>query len=1195
MSNPSNLYAEKVFSEHPLSLWSLDDKIDYVSLISEAQRNLATGWTITGATATTSSEISGQPFRSSAITKLEGSVPSGATASIIAKGPSLINFDDMSNDLGTFSVGCYVYVQSLNAQSISIGYEYVNLASETVQELKTFNVSLFNRWVFVSETFDVKVGSAVIKPVIKIISNAGGTQTSDYVYYVNGLTVGQWAEEFNVTSLGVTPIDTPAGIAIEQTGGIATPSYGSFSDYGYYLSSNINYGSLLAKNSSFPLVFGSSNSTCLFPGPVGSPSLIFPGKGFLNNTGKYKDYTVEFWTRITCDSLTAKKIFGPISSSDGIYVEGGFITIVVGDNFGSYFVGEWFRPMLVDFKVIKDSASLLINGEEVISLSYKTEDLDLPEEYDVDGKNQDWLAFYSFADVTPIHVDCFGIYPYSVAPTVAKRRFVYGQGVGSQENTNLSYGGTSSFIDYTFADYTSNYNYPDYASWQQGTFDNLSTTASSITTPDYKLPEIFLQSKTIKNLYDDNKIIQDEDNNFITFRPNSSWNSKQCYLNFSNFDVLSDEVHAIYAVIKINEDDLTEQTIIEIKNKVNANRFSIRKNGANIDYYLTYNGVEEEILMGQEFTVGTKFAVGIDIESIVSEFGGNVASFFGNRNGLTIYFGGDDSGQRTFTGYLYSLGFSTLFNKTQIADHFLTNGTADIDAGDELLSHTASYTILPLMDYGKFFLDIGVSGYWEDYVPLSYFAQYVKDSSGEDFYEIDFLQFNIGYPSPSQLTERETTSVWTYSDLYSDYKNPTQKTYAQIDDKFYTGWNDYEDLSQKSIKYYEYDTSAANIQSYITFQYIENGSNLLDNNFVNTVKADQSRIVDLDNHTNWSTTKFQVVDNTIIYPTKTVDFNELAVVLHLNLSVRGILTKQLKLKKVQFASQAFNDNSFNPIGTRFGTNIFPYKKSGIYYDYKSKNPFSIYKDNTPYLYMSRNSGIEVRGTDTSDRGISMPVNENKASSYKIGAMQLWTRYDGDKFPISPTKIFEIDYKTDAIQFYMIADGNSRKRARVYAINKNTGEEFSGLSYYVNGLLVREPVITVKEWSVLGVGFSSDINFDSKLGNINLSGPMIFNNITYYQSNSLQQVQSILPRPWAKVKSDNNVNLDWEYWDNSFSWNGMLVLGTYDVYGVDPGYVYRAYVGTNKTIFDDSYGLSVNPDKINIYSAINWSTNTTSAV
>ena len=50
MTNPSNLYAEKIYAEHPLVLWALDDKVDYIGLISEAQRNLTTLWTPTNAT-----------------------------------------------------------------------------------------------------------------------------------------------------------------------------------------------------------------------------------------------------------------------------------------------------------------------------------------------------------------------------------------------------------------------------------------------------------------------------------------------------------------------------------------------------------------------------------------------------------------------------------------------------------------------------------------------------------------------------------------------------------------------------------------------------------------------------------------------------------------------------------------------------------------------------------------------------------------------------------------------------------------------------------------------------------------------------------------------------------------------------------------------------------------------------------------
>ena len=141
-------------------------------------------------------------------------------------------------------------------------------------------------------------------------------------------------------------------------------------------------------------------------------------------------------------------------------------------------------------------------------------------------------------------------------------------------------------------------------------------------------------------------------------------------------------------------------------------------------------------------------------------------------------------------------------------------------------------------------------------------------------------------------------------------------------------------------------------------------------------------------------------------------FNDLAIVYNLEFNVRGILSKPVLLNKLQLASQAFNDNSFNPIGTRFGVDLFPYKRSGIYYDYKSKNPFTIYKGSTPYLYLTKDSGVQVRGDIVSleSRGISLPINQALSSDYLISAVQMWVKYSEDEFPAVPTELFEIVYK-----------------------------------------------------------------------------------------------------------------------------------------------------------------------------------------
>jgi len=1211
MANPSNLYAEKIFSEHPLALWALDQTVDYISLFDLDYQDIQNFWTVSGATASLETSDVDAPFSTVEVNKLLGTVPAGATADIVCISPELVNFSDLNTDLGTFCVGAHIYVDSVHINSISIGFEYTDTTTASVvQKLKTYENLTENSWVFVSQTSEIVSENTTLRVVIKITSETGGATSSDYLYYINGISVGQWSEEFNYQSLGVVPISMPATIALTSDQVIPSPAYGVSGENAYHIVSD---NSLFAKNTSIPLVYGASNITTLRANPSGEPSLIVPGKGFLNKVGQYKDYTVEFWARINSDSPTSKKIFGPIASEDGVYVDNGFLTLVIGKNFSSHFVGEWFRPMLIQIRLIRNAASLILNGEEIISLTIETDNLELPEEYNQSNKNQDWLGFYAYDDITPIDIDCVAIYSYQVPINVAKRRWVYGQGVISPEGINSSYGGTSAFIDYSFADYTANYSYPDFAEWQQGSFDNLTTTAKVLRTPEYELPEIFLSDKTLTELYEDNKSIQNsvsgpiDDETFITFRPNSSWNTKTCYLNFDNFNILNTKVDCFYGVFS-NHNLNSNQTLFKIYNSLNNNYFSIQQNQNVITYNLYYNGVNQVIYTSEVIESHQLFSAGINIELLIETFGGNVSTFFGSRNSLKVYIGGDGSLSKTFLGKMYSVGFATTKNTTLISDYFNSEGIAIFDdmsvsgiTEEEnaiaLFNHLSSYTLLPIENYDSYFLDIGVSGSWQDYLPLSYFAQFVTNDVGNQFYDLDFLQFNVGVPSPTSLIENETVSAWTYADLYQNYFQPTQQTYYQFDNQLLTGWNNYEDANQEAVKTYEYDTTDSAVRCYLTFQYIEDGANLLDSDFTITQPVLRDSIIDVNEYENWETTKFEVVNNAIVYPSKTVDFNDLAIVYHLEFKVRGILHKPILLNRLQLASQAFNDNSFNPVGTRFGVDLFPYKRSGIYYDYKSKNPFTIYKGTTPYLYLTKDSGIQVRGDILSleDRGISLPINQALSSDYLVSAVQLWLRYSEDEFPPVPTELFEIIYKEDTFKFYIVADSDTGSRARVFAKSLSTGQIVDDFQYYWNGLEVREPVFTSKEWGVLGIFFSTALNFDEFLGSININGPVLFNNVAYYQANNLQQIQGTVTRPWLRVKTEDAINFTWSYWQTNKTWYETLVIGSSNLYGVSPGDIYRAYLGTNKIIFDDESGLSVDSDKMQIYQDVTWSTTVASAL
>ncbi len=1238
MPSPSNLYAEKIFAEHPLGLWALDDTSDYVSLIDEDVRDISS-WTVTGGTAELST-FSEEPFPSSHVTKLTGNL-ANEDGQISCISDFLFNFNQLDYSLATFSIGSYFYADSSYIAGYQIGYQYYDTTTGSIIErMQTFQSVVNKAWVFVSSTFPIPQENTEFKLVLKVDYIGGANSTDDNIFYVNGLSFGQWSEEFNSTSLGVMP-ETNSETSLGTIKVVPAAAYGVQDTPAYYL---VNNKTLLAKNTGVPLVFGAQSNTKIIPNQNGLPSLIVPGFGALNEHGSGRDYSIEFWARISSDTIDAKKVFGPIASSDGLYVDGSFLIFKIGDQIASHYVGEWYRPMIFNINIIPNNISVILNGELVISLDIN-EELSYPSKLSESGKDQDWLGFYAYEDASPIELDCVAVYPYKVPVAMAKRRWVYGQAVEFPENINTAYSGTSTAIDYAFANYTNNYSYPDLGSWGQGIVENLSTERNILSVPSYSLPSVVFDNKLYEDWMDDLGAGQNELENFISLKPSNLWSNTNGYIYFDSFNLLNQETKAFYGIFKLKSPAVSEQILFRIENEITGDYFTISVSNLTLSYKLKYGQAEYTVYeayaadwLGDDL-VGDQFAVGLHIDRFSEYFGGRVASFFGNKSQLRVYVGGSKSFEKTFAGNIYKVGFCTARNLSKVQDLFSVNGATidyenvflqygqhiDSDAGSalttnwdstmdggvypweystaKLTGHIASYTLVSHQYLNKYSLDIAIDSYWEDYIPLSYFAKYVEDTRGDSMYDLDFIQFNINYPAPSRFVQEESsTGNWTYQELNAEYSNPIQRTYESLDNHLFTGFDTYQDLKNRSSKSYKFDTSNSEVKTYVTFQYLESGANAVDGYFVNKQSAPKDRVVKPGSE--WVNTRYEVVDGMIIYPPTGVDFNDIAIVTHIEFNVDKLIKKPVKIRSLQYASQSLSQSSPNTIGTKFGIPIYPYKKNGVYYDYKSENPFLIYKGSTPYLYLTRNSGIKNVGQfdPMINRGLSIPINNSLSPDYKVIAMQAFARYDEDFFPYAPMQVFEVQSKNAYIKFFLKSIHPDGQRAKLYAINSNTGQLENGIGFYLNGRLVKEPVITVKEWNVIGISFASTLDFGNYLGGIRINGPLLINNVSHYQSTNLQEVQQVSIRPWFAVKRVGPITLDWEFWDTSYNWNGVLILSSTSYYGVSPENIYQIYTGTNKIIIDDVKSdtmdtnmFSLNSYQYNIYQNVSWQSQVLDAV
>jgi hypothetical protein len=1213
MSVVSNLYAAKLYSEHPIAIWPLDDDVSYISLISDIQRNFESaspyvGWTITNGTADDNLPLPDErsPFNSDIYAGIAGVTASAAGTIIEAVSPDLFLFSSCNEELETFCISMYVYQPSNYVDEYEIGYEYYdNDTLSWVEVTTTINALDRSGWIHLQDTFVIQEFDADYCHIIfRAIVNDGGT-TGDYDFIVNGITVGQWSENFTSDSLGASTIAAPVSASI-SIDACSADQYGLLSDNAYYL---VEENKLLAQNQGIPMIYGSENVTRLYPSASANPSLIFPNKKMFTEEGRYKDYTLEAWIKLRPITKESKKIIGPLDTDDGIYVQEGFITLVINKKFVSHNVSEWYRPMLLHL-VIKDANIIMfINGEQVGSLEIDRSTMTLSE--------SEWMAVYTYDDFDIFEIDCVSIFPYAVPLQVARKRFVWGQGTDPIELINNSFDGEEAVIQFSNANYTVNSIYPDKERWDAGYYNNVVATTNSISVPSYSLPNINLGGRDIAEWYDDNKALNDllypAGNHplFFTFRPNiesSTWEpvdgtnwTEQSSLVFPTMSFLSSPLSAFYAIFEVEEEINYSRPLIHIVNTVNNKRFEINIDG----YDVTYNFDGQE-LSGTGFTVDNNhFVVGLHIPTLVEAFNFELASFFGSVEFLQMQIGGN--GTTTFESKIYRVGFSNQVDYSSISDHFDENtGIVNYEDSALLEGHYASYTLSPFFRYNTYFLDISVAAQWEEYFPLSSFATYITKRDGSRAYDLDYLQINYGYPSLVQIVSSSVDNAdWTYQELFENYNSPIQKSYEILDNSLLSGYDSYADLASNIITEYQIDTTDSSMSAHVTFQLLAEGADEPLSSFIYTkALTDSYTIYAEEENTNANPykaykTKFPIIDGTIIYPPKKIDFKDVAMVVHFNIQQDGIISNPLKIRNLEITSRSLNENGLTAIGTKSGMPIYPYVRTGIYYSGKSKNPVMIGKDNFPYLYLTEKSGIKVLEDDAEkEYGIIVPINLSESVNYSLGAVQMFIKYDVTN-PISTAQpIFTLTHQSGTIEFVLLPD-ETATRFYIYARDQLSKQVYENIKFYLNGLPVIEPHINNKEWNILSFAFPLPLNFSEYSGSINLLHGCSFDNISYFKSSGLNEFGIIIPRNWSDVlyndqsASPSNI-VDWQYWydENGVltvpnEWKDVYVLNEAISFSITPKEIYNTYFGTNIIVMDDDTGMSIVEDDFTMFADQTW--------
>jgi len=214
------------------------------------------------------------------------------------------------------------------------------------------------------------------------------------------------------------------------------------------------------------------------------------------------------------------------------------------------------------------------------------------------------------------------------------------------------------------------------------------------------------------------------------------------------------------------------------------------------------------------------------------------------------------------------------------------------------------------------------------------------------------------------------------------------------------------------------------------------------------------------------------------------------------------------------ASLAFDQSTLYPIKTTTGNNVYPFVKNGSAYSTKTKNPFLIYKDSMPYLYLTSDSGISTIAYDELDsnsitRGISLPVNANKSSSYDLYGFHIWLCYNQSSLINQRQKIMSVITSDNKYNFYVEPEhGNKRGYLAAYSAMQSRETAYPNALLYQNGILMSKPCIRPSIWSLITVAFNEPLSFDNFIGQLEVNQGVVFNNVAFFNQNIQNSVDDI---------------------------------------------------------------------------------------
>jgi hypothetical protein len=395
------------------------------------------------------------------------------------------------------------------------------------------------------------------------------------------------------------------------------------------------------------------------------------------------------------------------------------------------------------------------------------------------------------------------------------------------------------------------------------------------------------------------------------------------------------------------------------------------------------------------------------------------------------------------------------------------------------------------------------------------------------------------------------------------------------------------------------------MRSYVEFDEI--GTSIVSSSQLTKTTNVLSSTYVVDPLTDWLNTRYEIVDNSIVHlPSGGYDdFNDLSLAINFDFNVPGIIRNPIKMKSLQIASLALNYSGIHTeIGTKYSQEIYPYTKTSTSIIYDGINPFTIYKNSTPYLYLTEKSGVKLVGSNIGDlnagtkiekRGIAIPVNQSGKKAYAASLFQM-SVFHKNNFPAEgEIEVFRVqNYESEFLIDAVVEAGNKTATLRARKLNseKTAYESFSNVAFFVNG--VASSTIKVGVWNMICLQFTKILLFsNNNNGLIKLTGPFLYNNIVDYQVNVSRLNKNVQFSLWSEILSRGNWTAAYTTGErvpteeNPITWEDILIsaeVGT--PVSINAISTYSSYLGNSKIVAnDDSWFTYFDQSDFELYNGI----------